>query len=265
MLYVQPVVEENQVTEPKIFIFYGPSGTGKSFWKDFLTGELKVGSLVDIIKEYPRSVWKEVGTDIFRFTGLFTRHFHLFTKITTMTTRPPREGEIQGIHYHFLTKTAFEKEREAGNVLEETKNFHHLYGTNRRDVDEALQQGRNVVVVLDNKGVKKFKQFYGDKVVSVYLQPNVDIMKERMEKRKDQADTIAVKLTSIADENHAEGGLSDYQIDTSQRIDEIMSDVLSVIFKEAKMKDLSHVIQKKTVSPSAVLPDIPVISSKQIR
>ena len=84
------------------------------------------------------------------------------------------------VHYRFLTEEEFNRERELGNVLEETENF-GFHGSNKGDIEKALQ-GRNAVIVLDNKGVK-LKDIYGDRVIAIYMQINPDEMRKAMDRK----------------------------------------------------------------------------------
>jgi len=68
------------------------------------------------------------------------------------TTRPPREGEVDGRSYHFLTEEAFAERREAGDLLEYANVHGHWYGTPRDAVMQALESGRDVVMDIDVQG-----------------------------------------------------------------------------------------------------------------
>lgn len=232
---------DNEVRQSKLVVLYGPSGAGKTFWKDFLGGELKVGQIVPIVHSYPRTLWKEVGTELFHLTNVFVRHFEPFNKVLTMTTRPPREYEEHLVHYRFLTMEEFARERQLGNILEETINFGFHYGSSKEDIERALAKN-NAVIVLDNKGVKKLKEVYGDKVVAIYLKVDPVEMEERMTARGEE--NIQKRLNSLQDENHQEAGLSDYILDAGKRIDRILYNLLKIVFKECKMME-AHVIQRK--------------------
>lgn len=250
MLYIEPLdntINKNNVKESKIVVFYGPSGSGKTFWKEFLTGELKVSQIIKIIETYPRSLWKEIGSEILHLTNIFVRYFLPFNKIITMTTRLPRQGEQHLVHYRFLTEEEFSRERELGNVLEETQNFGHYYGSNKEDIERALL-GRNAVIVLDNKGVKKLKEIYGDRVIAIYMQTNPEEMKNRMMERGETEEVIAKRLKSISDSNHSEAGLSNYILNSLDRIDIIMRHlIMKILITECLMReDIKHIIQPKT-------------------
>lgn len=242
MLWIEDEFKKNNISETKLIILYGPSGAGKTFWKDFLDGELKVSQIIKIIETYPRSLWKEIGSEILHLTNIFVRYFLPFNKIITMTTRPPREYEEHLVHYRFLTMEEFARERQLGSILEETINFGFHYGSSKEDIERALAKN-NAVIVLDNKGVKKIKEVYGDKVVAIYLKVDPVEMEERMTARGESEENIQKRLNSLQDENHQEAGLSDYILDAGERIDCILYNLLKIVFKECKME--THVIQRK--------------------
>jgi len=256
MIYLEPVESKknfkNDIIEPKIVILYGPSGAGKTLWKDFLDGELKVNQIIKIVETYHRNLWKDIGSEILNSTNVFIRHFEPFNKIITMTTRPQRHYEKNMIHYRFLTEEEFSKERELGNVLEETKNFGYHYGSNKQDIEYAFRS-KNAVIVLDNKGVKKFKELYGNRVIAIYTKIDPIEMEKRMIARGESEDNIVRRLNSIQDENHIEAGLSDYVLNSMDRIDIVMHNLLNILLKECLMrKDIKYVIQRKT----ACIPEI---------
>lgn len=241
----------------KLFIFYGPSGTGKTFWKEYLTGELKLIQLSKIVQSYPKNLWKEIWKNIFLITNIFTKKHKPFNKVVTTTTRPPRQGEINSIHYNFLSRDEFLSIKEKGEFIEVTENFGHLYGCSRKNVEDALLEN-NAVIVLDNNGVKKIKETYGRQAVAVYFKIDEEEMKKRLLQRGETAENIEKRLTSLKDKNHQEAGLSDYIIDTSSRIDYILMQLLDVINKECGQ---TNIIQRKT----AVFPEfVPKVDTKNI-
>ncbi|WP_394274815.1 guanylate kinase [Luteococcus sp.] len=90
---------------------------------------------------------------------------------TSATTRPPRPGEIDGVHYHFLTEEAFD-ELVANRGLLEWAVVHgrHRYGTLRRPVDEAVARGEAVVLEIDLQGARQVRQSYPD-AQHIFLEP----------------------------------------------------------------------------------------------
>ena len=68
------------------------------------------------------------------------------------TTRAPREGEVDGVHYHFIDKAAFEAMIEKGELLEHAQYVGNYYGTPKKYVDEAMEQGRDVILDIEIQG-----------------------------------------------------------------------------------------------------------------
>ncbi|MCR6655179.1 MAG: hypothetical protein NVV63_05030 [Opitutus sp.] len=85
-----------------------------------------------------------------------------FSRVVTTTTRPPRPGEINGVHYHFFSPDEFERRVAAGEFLEwaqvHGKDRFRLYGTLASSVFEPLAAGRNLVMSVDVQGVESFRR-----------------------------------------------------------------------------------------------------------
>jgi len=84
---------------------------------------------------------------------------HGFSRVVTTTTRAPREGEVNGEHYHFFTPEEFDARLAAGEFLEWAwVHGKRRYGTLRRSVLEPLAAGRNLVMSVDVQGVESFRR-----------------------------------------------------------------------------------------------------------
>jgi guanylate kinase len=82
-----------------------------------------------------------------------------FSRVITTTTRAPRPGEINGVHYHFLTPDAFDRKIAAGEFLEWARvHGERRYGTLARSVLDPLAHGRNLVMSVDVQGVESFRR-----------------------------------------------------------------------------------------------------------
>ena len=79
------------------------------------------------------------------------------TYVVTCTTRAPRPGEVEGSSYHFMSQVAFTELRDAGELLESAEVHGHWYGTPRRQVLDALQAGRDVILKIDVQGAAAVK------------------------------------------------------------------------------------------------------------
>lgn len=99
------------------------------------------------------------------------------------TTRDPRAGEVNGVHYHFLTDEAFQAHIDAGDFLEWAQVHDHRYGTLRSEVDTALAAGNSVILEIDVQGGESVRRLYPD-VVRLFVEPpSWETLEERLRGR----------------------------------------------------------------------------------
>jgi len=98
------------------------------------------------------------------------------------TSRLPRGAERDGVDYYFLSPEKFRQHVEAGDFLEYEEVYENrYYGTLKSQVDEKLAAGLNVVFDVDVKGGVNIKRYYGDKALSIFIQPpSVETLRERL-------------------------------------------------------------------------------------
>ena len=120
----------------------------------------------------------------------------------SVTTRPRRSSEVDGIHYSFITKNQFEAMRDAGGLLEWAEVHGNFYGTPRERVEQTLAQGRDVLFDIDYQGTQQVKAKAGDDVVTNFiLPPSMQELKARLERRaEDSRDTIEKRLENARNE-----------------------------------------------------------------
>lgn len=129
----------------KLFVFSGPSGAGK--------GTI-CKRLLEEVDELAVSV--------------------------SMTTRAPRNGEVDGISYYFTEKEAFEEHIAQGRLLEYAEVYGNYYGTPKEPVIEKLQAGIDVILEIDMQGALKVKENYPDGVFVFILPPSMSILRKRL-------------------------------------------------------------------------------------
>ena len=112
----------------------------------------------------------------------------------SVTTRPRRPSEIDGVHYHFVSKKRFEAMRDAGELLESAEVHGNHYGTPRAPVEEALAAGRDVLFDIDWQGTLQLYETMRADVVSVFvLPPSASELKARLERRAEDSDAIIAR------------------------------------------------------------------------
>lgn len=120
----------------------------------------------------------------------------------TTTTRPMREGEVNGEHYHFITHQDFAAKVEAGAFLEHAVVFGNRYGLTYEAVRQPLADGRDVLVILDVQGAESVMKAMPENVVSIFiLPPSFSEMRKRLSGRgqNNEADTTA-RINGARDE-----------------------------------------------------------------
>jgi guanylate kinase len=118
------------------------------------------------------------------------------------TTRPPREGERNGVDYQFVDHATFERMVEEDAFLEHARVFGNLYGTPRAPVEQALQDGRDVLFDIDWQGTQQLRESARDDLVSVFiLPPSTDELERRLRERaQDPEDVVRQRMAKATDE-----------------------------------------------------------------
>ena len=112
------------------------------------------------------------------------------------TTRQPRLGEENGVHYYFLTKEEFLKKVEEGNMLEYAQYNQNYYGTPKDKVEEALEQGRDIILEIEVQGALLVKEKCPDALLVFVMPPSWQELRSRLVGRNtEDAATIENRLT----------------------------------------------------------------------
>ena len=99
------------------------------------------------------------------------------------TTRPPRDGEVDGRDYHFRSLKDFKRGQAAGEFAESAEVHGHLYGTLRAEVDGVLAAGKHVIMDIDVQGTRQFAAAFPDSVLIFILPPSAEALIARLEAR----------------------------------------------------------------------------------
>jgi len=160
-------VQPRQSTAPvapvrtgNLFIVSGPSGAGK-------------GTLVRELTHRVPDVWVSVS----------------------VTTRAPREGEVDGRHYHFISDAEFDRLVETGGLLEWAKVHGSRYGTPRAGVEGKIAEGMQVILEIDPQGAFQIRDLMPTSILLFVMPPSIDELKRRLKGRGSETDEqVAVRM-----------------------------------------------------------------------
>ena len=163
------VITMKGILEPQkgeLFVITAPSGTGKN-----------------TIIEMVRKDLKGLGYSI------------------SHTTRAPRKGEMNGVHYYFVGKKEFEKMIQAQEFVEWAVVYDQLYGTSISSVRSAQVSGKDVLLDLDIQGARQIKKRFPDSTSIFIIPPSLQALRERLEKRSSHDGTnIDLRMTEAVEE-----------------------------------------------------------------
>lgn len=106
------------------------------------------------------------------------------------TTRSPREGEINGVNYHFISKAEFEEIIEKDGMLEYATYCDNYYGTPKQQVEEMLDSGKNVLLEIEVQGAMQMREICPDGVFIFINPPSISELKRRLTKRGTESDKV---------------------------------------------------------------------------
>jgi len=166
-----------------------------------------------------------------------------FSRVVTTTTRPPRPGEVDGVHYHFLSAPQFDRKVEAGEFLEwawvHQKN---RYGTLASSVIEPLSAGGSLVINIDVQGVDNFRRAAANNSLlarhmgTVFIDVPMETLRARMVTRgQDSEDEIEHRLRT-AERELLEAPKFDFKVASRSR-DEDFSELLSIVDRVRRRAD----------------------------
>lgn len=161
------------------------------------------------------------------------------TRMVTCTTRAPREGEVDGVDYHFLSDEEFCQRIEAGEFLEHAQVYQHCYGTLKSSVTEAFKAGKDVLIVNDVQGALALQamaradvELAGSLKTVFMILKDVDTLRARILSRGAEDEGATEDRLSIAEAEMAQAAAFDHVIESRTR-DEDFERVREIYLKHA--------------------------------
>ena len=166
----------------------------------------------------------------------------------SVTTRPPRAGERNGVHYHFIDRVRFERLREGGELLEWAVVFDNYYGTPRRPVEAALAAGRDVLFDIDWQGTQQLEEKVPQDLVRVFiLPPSAGELEARLRRRAQDSEDVVRRRMAAAANELSHWAEYDYVI-VNRDVDVSLADLRAVLRAERLRRErrtgLSHFVRR---------------------
>ena len=152
-------------------------------------------------------------------------------KCVTATTRAPRDGEVDGVDYHFWDATTFHARVEQGALLESASVFGHQYGTPRAWVEERRAAGEDVILKIDVQGGLTVKERCPDAVLIFLLPPAMDELERRLRQRLTDSEAQIERRLQDARFELSQARLYDYLV-VNDHLDTAVETVGSIIVAE---------------------------------
>ncbi|TGE32725.1 guanylate kinase [Desulfosporosinus sp. Sb-LF] len=116
----------------------------------------------------------------------------------SMTTRTPRPGEVEGVHYFFRPRQEFESMIAGDDLLEWAAFCDHYYGTPRFAVEQAIRAGQDVILEIEIQGALQIKKRFPQGVFTFIVPPSLDVLSERIHKRGTETEEVIQKRLATA-------------------------------------------------------------------
>jgi len=177
----------------RLFVIAGPSGAGK-------------GSIVQALAEEDPRLWVA----------------------TSVTTRPPRPGDADGVTYFFVDDATFDAMAQKGALLEWATVYGYKYGTPREKVEAKLAESRDVILEIDVQGAMQVKKRMPQAVTIFIEPPSIDELRRRLGRRGTDDDVTIEKRLGIAKEEISKKDRFDFVV-MNDNLEAAIAEVRAII------------------------------------
>ncbi len=144
------------------------------------------------------------------------------------TTRAQRPGEVNGVNYHFVDRTAFEAMLARGEFLEQAEVFGNFYGTSQKWVEDMLAAGTDVILEIDWQGAQQIRRLMPDSIGIFILPPSLQALLERLNGRGQDDAAVIEKRMAQARSEIAHYAEADYLV-VNDNFDHALADLLAIV------------------------------------
>ena len=154
----------------------------------------------------------------------------------TATTRPPREGEVDGEHYHFLSREEFERKIAACEMLEHAVILGNYYGSMRAPMDRAVAEGLCYVLNIDVQGARTLRESGLEATFLFIVPPGMDELRRRLEGRGTETAEAIERRLALAGEEMKEREIYDREV-VNDTVSNAVTAIKDIIFSDFEGQD----------------------------
>ncbi len=156
-----------------------------------------------------------------------------FVYSVSATTRAPREGEVNGVNYHFISKDEFETRIKNGEMLEYAEFCGNYYGTPKKEAEAVLESGKNLILEIEVNGAMQIKEKFPDAVLLMLLPPDQKTQEARLRGRGTESEEVIAKRLSTTEYELSHFSRYDYAvINDDGKIDEAVHAIMGIVAAE---------------------------------
>jgi guanylate kinase len=190
------------------------------------------GALLVIISG-PSGVGKDTIIDVLRRRDIELGRVGERHYVVTVTTRAPRDGEVDGVDYHFVTRKEFLRIRAERGFLEANDVHGNWYGSPRDQVRDALLGGRDVILKIDVQGAQTVKEQVSEALLIFIIPPSLETLISRLRARATEtADELEVRQRDAAVELARQGDYDHVVVNETGKVEQTADRIESIIAAE---------------------------------
>lgn len=179
----------------------------------------------------PSGVGKDVMIDRMIESDRLGFHFTI-----TNTTRDPRPGEKDGVNHFFVDVDDFVNLIAADELLEWAQVYGNYYGVPKKQVRDALDAGKHVIIRVDVQGAKRISEIIPGALLIFIIPPSLDVLKKHLKDRGVDSEEEMTKRLAAANEEISQASLFDFTVTNEEgRLDDTVNSVVNIIESESQM------------------------------
>lgn len=143
------------------------------------------------------------------------------------TTRAPRPGEVNGVHYHFVSREAFQEHLGRGEFLESAEVYGNYYGTSQPWIEAERAAGRDILLEIDWQGAAQVRRLVPDAISIFILPPSIEELRRRLQGRGTDSEEVIARRMAAAREDVSHCLEFDYLVANDQ-FDTALADLQAI-------------------------------------